>query len=169
MANTKVFFINDIEKKTYTDFVELVYSHDGNILIVLESGGGTCPHMYGIVDLINAPENTDRISITAIGHIYSSAFELFISAKCKKTIVAPLIGMFHIMRFTGGSLLENGKPIISTEDEVLMDNYKEIRHRSQKIIDAAGFTPKQVKEFWKGHDFYFTTSEIEKIIENYKH
>jgi len=164
-----VFFIHgEITKETHKEFAELIYSCEDDIQIFLDSGGGIYPYMRAILELINLPENTSRVSITAINHIYSAAFELFIAAKCKKVVISPLHGSFHIIRW-GGTVLENGKAVKDEEDMSLLKNYKEIRHFSQKIIDAAGFTVKQTRDFWNGKNFYFTTAEINKLIENYEH
>jgi ATP-dependent protease ClpP protease subunit len=161
---TKPFFLSKIDEEPFQKFAELLYEHDGNIHIFLESGGGSVSHKYAFLDLIN--ENAHRIKITSVRYIYSAAFTLFVMAKCEKVVTNETIGMLHLPRFEK-DIFTNGKFLLEGHEKKCLQNSQDDKESIEKILKSCSLSNKQTKQFHAGHDLHFTTNEIREIIQKY--
>lgn len=154
----KYFHINGkIDEILLDKFIEFMNcNQEGDITIIINSGGGKSILATMLIDIINI--NKDRISLVAAG-IYSAAFEIFYFSKCYKYIIEHSVGMYHLGYVVDISIAIDGK-IKFDEDINIYNNFK---------LDKAHFvktfmTKTELRKFNKREDIYFTFKRLTEIF-----
>jgi ATP-dependent protease ClpP protease subunit len=129
--------------------------------LYINSEGGDHDIMAVASSVIN--RNKERTILYGWGQLYSSAFELFVRAQCKKHIVGSCIGMYHQVS-TPIYVGFEGKPS-HIEDVVKLEIAKKtLTNQSRKIFGTKGITLQQRKKLMEGEDAYFTTEQLASIV-----
>ena len=111
--------------------------------LYVNSEGGDHDIMAVTSSVIN--RNKERTILYGWGQLYSSAFELFIRAQCKKHIIGSCIGAYHQVS-TPIYVGFEGKPS-TTEDQIKLEISKKIlTNHSRKIFGTKGISLQQRKK-----------------------
>lgn len=140
---------NESEKTTHKKKDIYIDSHGGLISV-----GQTIQYMIG-----SCP---DKCTLTAVGEIHSSAFELFYSVKCKRKILPFTFGMYH---YGSDEIVidEKGK---AKEDygKARLDNLKLMKAYTLSFCKQVGMNQKEIKEITSGKDVYFQQDRLNHFL-----
>lgn len=127
--------------------------------IVIDNGGGKESVCRTMLHMINSRK--DRVTLIGSA-IYSSAFELFADAQCKKYLVHGAMGMWHLA-YSNVSMGVDGKPLYH-EDIAIMKKHKETSRDKGIEIAKKYLTPEEMRSYKKGNDVYFTFKRLQEIF-----
>lgn len=155
----KYFFIDkELDEECFSKFIDFYNENQSEkINIILESNGGNSHLARIIIDIINS--NSENFILTSL-KIYSAAFTIFYSAKCKKRIVKNTIGCFHKAYLNNIDLDVSGKPVW-LEHKCLIKN---LETRPASPISLNFMTKEEKKKFNEGGDVYFTFKRMKEIF-----
>lgn len=158
----KHFILNGtIDETLVQKFIDLVSSAgDEKITIYLTSSGGADAGMYVMRNIINSYPS-DFI-LHAVESIYSCAFELFFTAKCKRIIAPGTIGMYH-QSTVEMRMQMNGKPYYDSDKERIKDGI----YDNKELIGfmySIGADVSIVRKMMKGEDVYFQTEVLKQFL-----
>lgn len=133
------------------------------ITIYLMSDGGYICVMKAIVDLINS--DPDAFELVGYDILYSAAFEIFVTAKCKKRLLPNTVGMYH--QSSRKLTINSAGKAQYKADEIVKEKAAIFHKEELKFIKKCGFTNKETKQFKKDHDVYFHTERFNEIAKHY--
>lgn len=135
------------------------------IEMYLHSNGGSTAIKEAVTDIINA--NPEKFTLVGYEYLASSAFNLFIKAKCRKKLLPGTIGMYHLATNTL-DFNDRMKPVYGI-DEACIKRIKEFDHPSNlEFMKACGFTAKETRQAIKGNDVFFQYERFLEIVNHYQ-
>lgn len=154
-----------IDKDSVEKFISFVDANpDQNITLYLTSSGGEEAGMHVLLDVIN--HDPERFEIYAIERIFSSAFELFFMAKCKRRLAPATIGMCHLSTCEM-KMMANGEPAYDGDKALL----KADRFRNAGLTALCielGVSEEDYKMIMKGEDVYFQWDQLIGLMQQQK-
>lgn len=147
-------------------FIAFVNENDDNIVVYLDSSGGTCASALMIQDIIS--REPERFEVVASFQILSSAFELFFSVDCKKKIMPDTFGAYHLI---GQTSRINAAGVASeplsefTMRQIRKTGVRQAVEFGQRI----GMNPKEVDAIRRGKDVFFTNERLNQLLANEHH
>ncbi|MCL1636261.1 ATP-dependent Clp protease proteolytic subunit [Elizabethkingia bruuniana] len=161
----KIFLINtDLEHETLRDFINFYNSTDESeyVQIIIKSGGGYCYVADEILDIINS--DPERFTLIATRWIYSSAFDLFMKAKCKRILKPNTVGMIHeALHDITFSLNGRSHP----ETKVLQEAYKSnLKEDMDYLTNFLKLSKQEIKDYNNQKDVYFNHTRLLEILNN---
>lgn len=130
--------------------------------IYIDSVGGNISVFYTIQNMIEScPE---KCTLTAIGEIHSSAFELFFSVKCERKILPFTFGMYHF-GFDEITIDEKGK---AKEEygRARLNNLKLMHTYTLSFCKKVGMNDAEIKSIKSGKDVYFQYNRLKSFLKN---
>jgi ATP-dependent protease ClpP protease subunit len=127
------------------------------ITIIINSVGGKECVSKLILNIIN--ENKERCTLISLG-VYSAAFYIFYNAECKRKMTYGSPAMWHLSS-ADMRMMSNKKPSY-TEDETQLKNW--VDDKIEIEFAEKFMTPKELRDFKKGIDVYFTFKRIKEIF-----
>ena len=157
----KQYILNDeINESTTRDLMEFINANDGDLQIGISSVGGWYDHARFISHVLN--QNKSRITLVAIGNIYSAAFRMFYEFDGVKKMTFATRGMAHHSRQTI-SIVNTG---VADNEEAKM-----ALHNCKKYINpdelkyAEGFlTEKEFRLFRHGKEVWMDFGRMKEIF-----
>ena len=154
------YMITDIDSETVKAFIIFLNENPpektNKFQIYLCSNGGDPEQGRAIIYLIN--KHKDRITIKAYGSICSTAFEMYVLAKCKKRILKHTTGMYHRAARQVSML---GFSLGKTEDDNAALEWLEADNKiTKKVCELVNMSEITKADIQKGRDFYFTYEEM---------
>lgn len=147
--------LNNESLASFYNFLNQYETEDCTISI--RSGGGMTCVAKSIINAINSRKET----VTLICHeAYSGAFEIFYSSNCKKILAETCKGMYHLSAAKMW-MIANKQPF-EDEDKVIVKNWEESSCQSEFVKKF--MTKKELSEFKKGNDVYFTFKRMKEIF-----
>ena len=149
-----------IRESTLSDLVEFLNSNGGEKRILLCSDGGYYQVMEAMLHLINT--EGESITLVAYNRIFSSAFEFFFRAKCRKRLAGGVIGMFH-QGETAIQVNEFGNRGREAQaKEHYMKTY--MRQQTHDLCCALSMTSAEVGDLVSGEDVYFSPERMNEFL-----
>lgn len=147
--------LNNESLESFYNFLNQYDTEDCTISI-MSGGGSTCVAK----SIINAL-NLKRESVTLVCHeVYSGAFEIFYRTKCKKILAETCKGLYHLS--AAKMWVSANKRPFEKEDRIIAKNWKE--STCQLDFVKQFMTKKELSEFKKGNDVYFTFKRMKEIF-----
>ena len=109
----------------------------------------------------------DKCTLTAIGEIHSSAFELFFSVRCTRKILPFTFGMYHF-GFDEITIDEKGK---AKEDygKARLLNLKLMHTHTLAFCKKVGMNAKEIQAIKSGKDVFFQYDRLNAFLKNTRH
>ena len=128
--------------------------------IYIDSPGGFVSIFQVIQNMIDSC--LDKCSLTAVGELHSSAFELFYSVKCKRKILPFTFGMYHLS-YDDITIDEKGK---AKEEygKARLDNLKLTKQHTISFCKSVGMNQKEIREITSGRDVYFQQDRLNYFL-----
>lgn len=160
----KRYYWNDkFTDKSFDKFIKFQndLAPDTRLEVWLNSDGGLCYIGEMIRELFESYD-PELFMLVASGRICSSAFDLFVAAKCQKHIIPGTIGMVH-----GSSQwveINESKAIKLkfTEEKLLEIKFPMIELVQSKLPNV--LTLEELNKYYENEDIYLTTEQIKKFL-----
>lgn len=160
-----IYYYNGEINDTYVnDFIERLYSLDeGDVLIhYLCSDGGDTRCVSTLIDVINLPENINRVHIKAL-NIQSSAFRIFFQVQCKREVMDCCVGMIH--QASTEAVVFEGGGVDSNMTTYSNANYEIYLNELNKLIDL-GLSKKEIAKYKKSGAVVFSPKQLRELLKN---
>jgi ATP-dependent protease ClpP protease subunit len=130
--------------------------------IYIDSIGGNISVFQTIQHMIESCQ--DKCTLTAVGEIHSSAFELFFSVKCERKIVPFTFGMYHF-GFDEITIDEKGK---AKEEygKARLNNLKLMHTYTLLFCKKVGMNSTEINSIKSGKDVYFQYKRLNEFLKN---
>jgi hypothetical protein len=151
---------NDLLHKFIKDWNESEKTTHRRKEIYLDSVGGHISVFAEIQNIIDSCQ--DKCTLTAVGEIHSSAFELFYSVRCKRKILPFTFGMYHF-GFDEIAIDEKGRAK-EAYGKARMDNLKLMRRHTLVFCRKIGMSDAEVKDISSGKDTYFQIDRLNHFL-----
>lgn len=148
-----------IHDKNVGELIGFVNNTDGEIIIGINSGGGSNGTRCFLQKLFTI--NQDRLTLVALTGIHSAAFELFYNYAGKKALTHGITGMWH-MEVVSCRLAANGKP--DTEEERAIYRNMIEDNNANEAFAASFMTPEELIKYQKGEDVYFDYNRMKQMF-----
>jgi ATP-dependent protease ClpP protease subunit len=152
--------IGRIDAENYNSLINFLNESQGEQKsILINSGGGDVAYCYAILHALD--KVVDEVELVAAAGIYSAAFVVFYNFKGRKGILPYCKGMIH--RPTISVVLDDRGTLAYKEDEC---HKKTMKESEKEIIEdfSKFFTKKELAEYKKGNDVYFTYNRMKEIF-----
>jgi hypothetical protein len=151
-----------INGDTLREFCAWLENRSGNILLGITSSGGSKTYGSYLLRVLN--ENKHRITLQALGGVYSAAFDVFYFYEGPKALVrGESKGMTHY----GYQTIEinEANKVVYHEGICAVVNLKYNLTRSLEVASKI-MTPQELRKFKKGDDVYFSFERMVQIFPN---
>jgi ATP-dependent protease ClpP protease subunit len=159
---TKYHYISSgIETETVQRLLEVInYMTDQDqLLIIMDTGGGSLPAAEIICDLVNTDP---RVFIHYSNNIFSAGFWMFLNTNPEKSSLAfNTSGMWHLGRCTVETGT-SGKPYFDG-DIALVNHLKTMYKSDLKVGQVCDFSPDEMKKLKNSESVYLTPKRVRKI------
>ena len=150
------------------DYIQLIIAQieefEGNIRLFLSSDGGDPFLGIALVNVLNQPDNINRVELIANNYVGSSAFEIFYKFKGNRSIVFGTNGMFHHVSFGGftatGDFKHKSNHNLYAAQQKARTLAKETERMAKEFC-----TKKELKMIANGDNCYFP---YERMLEIFK-
>lgn len=129
------------------------------INIYIFSNGGSISVSMAILHLIN--KNRDKVHLYG-GSLNSAGFDLFFKAKCSRTLLPFVDGMYHQTKIII-EINEDGRPtyFIGEHNKKWIQSF---HAETLRVANTLGFTPAEIKKLKKGDELYFMEDRLKDFL-----
>lgn len=158
-SRTYYLFNEGITHESANKLIQFINTNTGQITISITSEGGLTQLGRTLVHILN--ENKERIILIATEYVYSCAFKIFKAYTGKKYMTYGCLGMYHYGAMDIKMSYDN-KPNYKREG-VMHTNYLGIMKTEDEKWCRKFLTTKEMKEYCKNEDIYFTFTRMKQI------
>lgn len=156
--------VGSIEEASLTKLLEFINQNpEGELTIYISSWGGCANSMEAMQDVINA--NSDRITLICNGDLFSAAFILFFSVKCRRIVLDRAIGLHHHYMLSEINIASNGEP----DDALCRYRLKQLkadRMKEIRFFRSLGMSEEEVAKIERNEDVYFNDKRLRQFLKN---
>lgn len=160
MTKEKYFLFDQLlDAEGIKKIIDFIQDNEGALNIVISSDGGKFWLTSFLSKILN--DNADRITLTAIENIYSSAFYLFLSFQGKKALTFGCMGMVHYGS-KSITITHNGLPYYDDE-KIWLLNCKEKADYCHDMISSV-LTESEFNSFKNNGHVYLSFERLRQIF-----
>lgn len=157
-----IYFQDELNYETVRGLIgEVEKSEDNEIVLYFDCGGGTLPSGRVLIDYFN---NRFKGDLRLIGtwQLCSEGFRVFHDIECPKTVVGPIMLLFHLpsIQVNTSGILESDSYARET-----FTGSKELQGETIEFYRELGLSKKAIKKIGGGGDVYISGKKVMKILE----
>jgi hypothetical protein len=155
-------FEGETSAKDIMHLLKYLNETEGEIILGFCCYGGTTAIGHWLIDRFDAMK--DRLTLVAVGGIYSMGFEVWYKYDGRKEVSDETIGMIHLGGLTNVNVSATG--IVEPVAVAWIPIMKEMKKRNDRWVKSI-LSPAEFKEYQKNTEIYIDTTRLREIAKTH--